>query len=174
MTTGTPTTFIDIFKKCLIANHYNLTESSTATSLSNLIAADYIFDLTSTGILYKNNSVLNNNDLKQRNIFYAKATSGITAKTSNFVKAYHFKANVVYQLYKTGDNKFGLVNDYTEITLAANESIKIHGQNTDAYAIITADGNGNLDIEANKVSTLVIPTTDSSSSVPTGALYIKK
>ena len=127
-----------------------------------------------SGILYRSQSVLNNNDLKQRNIFYAKATSDITAKTNNFVKAYHFKANAVYQFYKTGDGKFGLVNDYTEITLAANESIKIHGQNTDAYAIITADGNGNLDIEANKVSTLVMPTTDSSASVPTGALYIKK
>ena len=167
-------TFIDIFKKFLIANHYNLTESSTAVSLGTPIAADEIFTLKDNGILYGSQSVLNNNDLNKRNIFYAKATSGITAKTSNFVKAYHFKANVVYQFYKTGDDKFGLVNDYTEITLAANESIKIHGQNANAYATITADGNGNLDIKANQVSTLVIPTTDSSSSVPTGALYIKK
>ena len=166
-------TFIDIFKQFLKINHYSNTDSATSDLNSRIIAADYIFDLTSTGILYKSNSVLNNNDLKQRNIFYAKATSDITAKTSNFVKAYRFKANVVYQFYKT-DSKFGLVNDYTEITLAANESIKIYGQNTNAYATITADGNGNLDIEANKVSTLVIPTIDSSSSVPTGALYIKK
>ena len=173
-TTSTPTTFIDIFKKFLIANHYSLEESSAAASLGTLIAADEIFTLTDTGILYNNNSVLNNNDLKKRNIFYAKTTSGAIANTNNFVKAYHFKANVVYQFYKTGDDKFGLVNDYTEITLAAGESIKIHGQNTEAYAIIRADGDGNLDIKANKVSTLVIPTTDSSSSVPTGALYIKK
>ena len=172
--TSTPTTFINIFKKFLIANHYSLEESSTAASLSAPIAADEIFTLTETGILYNNNSVLDNNDLKQRNIFYAKATSDTTANTNNFVKAYHFKANVVYQFYKTGDDKFGLVNDYTEITLATNESIKIHGQNTEAYAIIRADGDGNLDIKANQVSTLVIPTTDSSSSVPTGALYIKK
>ena len=172
-TTSTPTTFIDIFKKFLIANHYSLTESSAATSLGAPIAADEIFTLTETGILYSGQSVLNKGDLKNRNIFYAKATSDTTANMSNFAKAYHFKKNVVYQFYKTG-SKFGLVNDYTEITLAANESIKIHGQNTEAYAIIRADGDGNLDIEANKVSTLVIPTIDSSSSVPTGALYIKK
>ena len=173
-TTSTPITFIDIFKKFLIANHYSLEESSAAAGLSAPIAADEIFTLTETGILYNNNSVLNNNDLKKRNIFYAKTTSGAIANTNNFVKAYHFKANVVYQFYKTGDDKFGLVNDYTEITLATNESIKIHGQNTEAYAIIRADGDGNLDIKANQVSTLVIPTTDSSSAVPTGALYIKK
>lgn len=167
-------TFIDIFKQFLTINHYSNVDSATSDLNSRIIAADHIFDLTSTGILYNNNSVLNNNDLTARNIFYAKATSNTKANMSNFVKAYQFKANIVYQFYKTGDDKFGLVNDYTEITLAANESIKIHGQNTDAYAIITADGNGNLDIEANKVSTLVIPTTDSSSSVPTGALYIKK
>ena len=166
-------TFIDIFKQFLKINHYSNTDSATSDLNSRIIAADYIFDLTSTGILYKNNSVLNNNDLNKRNIFYAKATSETTANPDNFAKAYHFKANVVYQFYKT-DNKFGLVNDYTEITLAAGESIKIHGQNTEAYAIIKADGSGNLDIRANQVSTLVIPTTDSSSSVPTGALYIKK
>ena len=171
-TTSTPTTFIDIFKKFLIANHYSLEESSAATSLGNPIAADEIFTLTNTGILYKGQSVLSNNDLKQRNIFYANATSDTTANTNNFVKAYHFKTNVVYQFYKTG-NKFGLVNDYTEITLAAGESIKIHGQNANAYATVTADGNGNLDIKANQVSTLVIPTTNSSSSAPIGALYIK-
>ena len=166
-------TFIDIFKQFLKINHYSNTDSATSDLNSRIIAADYIFDLTSTGILYKNNSVLNNNDLKQRNIFYAKATSDITAKMSNFVKAYHFKANAVYQFYKTGDGKFGLVNDYTEITLAAGESITIHGRDTGAYATIKADGSGNLDIKANQVSTLVIPTTNSSSSVPTGALYIK-
>ena len=166
-------TFIDIFKQFLKINHYSNTDSATSDLNSRIIAADHIFDLTSTGILYNNNSVLGNNDLSARNIFYAKAASDTTANTNNFVKAYHFKANVVYQFYKT-DNIFGLVNDYTEITLAANESIKIHGQTTDAYAIITANGNGNLDIEANKVSTLVIPTTDSSSSVPIGALYIKE
>ena len=173
-TTSTPVTFIDTFKKFLETNHYSSLDNVTASSLnSRIIAADHIFDLTSTGILYNNNSVLNNNDLAARNIFYAKATSDTTANTNNFVKAYHFKANVVYQFYKTDDNKFGLVNDYTEITLAAGESIKIHGQNTNAYATITADGNGNLDIEANQVSTLVIPTTNSSSPVP-GALYIKE
>ena len=174
-TTSTPVTFIDTFKKFLETNHYSSLDNVTASGLnSRIIAADHIFSLTVTGILYNSESILDNVDLKERNIFYAKATNDITADTNNFVKAYHFKANVVYQFYKTDDNKFGLVNDYTEITLAASESIKIHGQNTNAYATITADGNGNLDIEANQVSTLVIPTTDSSSSVPTGALYIKK
>ena len=110
--------------------------------------------------------------MKNRNIFYAKAASDTTANISNFVKAYHFKANAVYQFYKTGDGKFGLVNDYTEITLAANESIKIHGQNAEAYATITADGNGNLDITANHVKTLVIPTGNT--EVTSGALYIKE
>lgn len=167
-------TFIDIFKQFLTINHYSNVDSAISDLNNRIIAADHIFDLTANGISYKSKSVLGNSDLAARNIFYAKATSDTTATTSNFVKAYHFKKNVVYQFYKADDNKFGLVNDYTEITLAANESITIHGQNTDAYAIITADGNGNLDIEANKVSTLVIPTTDSSSSVPTGALYIKK
>ena len=166
-------TFIDIFKQFLKINHYSNTDSATSDLNSRIIAADEIFTLTETGILYSGQSVLNKDDLKNRNIFYAKANNDITANTNNFAKAYHFKKNVVYQFYKTG-SKFGLVNDYTEITLAANESIKIHGQNANAYATITADGNGNLDIEANKVSTLVIPTTDSSSSVPTGALYIKK
>lgn len=175
-TTSTPTTFIDIFKKFLETNHYSSLDNATAESLNTkLIAADHIFDLTANGINYNNNkSVLSYDDLKDRNIFYAKAASDITAALSNFVKAYHFKANVVYQFYKTNDNKFGLVNDYTEITLAAGESIKIHGQNASAYATVTADGNGNLDIEANQVSTLVIPATNSPSSVPTGALYIKE
>ena len=174
-TTSTPTTFIDIFKKFLETNHYSSLDNATAESLNTkLIAADHIFDLTANGINYNSKSVLSYDDLKDRNIFYAKAASDITAALSNFVKAYHFKANVVYQFYKTNDNKFGLVNDYTEITLAAGESIKIHGQNADAYATVTADGNGNLDIEANQVSTLVIPTTNSPSSVPTGALYIKE
>ena len=173
-TTSIPVTFIDTFKKFLETNHYSSLNNVTAEGLNTkLIAADCIFNLTANGINYNSSSVLSQNDLKNRNIFYAKATNDTIANTNNFVKAYHFKADVVYQFYKTG-NKFGLVNDYTEITLAAGESIKIHGQNIDAYAIITADGNGNLDIEANKVSTLVIPTTDSSSSVPTGALYIKK
>ena len=167
-------TFIDIFKKFLEINHYSNTDSATSDLNDRIIATDEIFTLQSNGIFYNSTSVLSKDDLNQRNIFYAKATSDTTATISNFVKAYHFKANVVYQFYKTGDNKFGLVNDYTEIALAANESIKIHGQNTSAYATVTVDGNGNLDIKANKVSTLVIPTTDSSSSVPTGALYIKK
>ena len=167
-------TFIDIFKQFLTINHYSNTDSATSDLNNRIIAVDEIFTLTDTGILYKGQSVLSNNDLKQRNIFYANATSDTIANTNNFVKAYHFRAGIVYQFYKTADNKFGLVNDYTEITLAAGGSIKIHGQNAEAYAIITADGNGNLDIEANKVSTLVIPTTDSASSVPTGALYIKK
>ena len=174
-TTSTPTTFIDIFKKFLETNHYSSLDNATAESLNTkLIAADHIFDLTANGINYNSKSVLSYDDLKDRNIFYAKAASDITAALSNFVKAYHFKANVVYQFYKTNDNKFGLVNDYTEITLAAGESIKIHGQNDNAYATVTADGNGNLDIKASQVSTLVIPTTNSSSSVPTGALYIKE
>ena len=167
-------TFIDIFKQFLTINHYSNTDSATSDLNNRIIAADYIFDLTADSISFKSESVLSNSDLAARNIFYAKATSDTTANISNFAKAYHFKANVVYQFYKTGDDKFGLVNDYTEITLAAGESIKIHGQNTEAYAIIRADGDGNLDIKANQVSTLVIPTTDSSSSVPTGALYIKK
>lgn len=174
-TTSTPTTFIDIFKKFLETNHYSSLDNATAESLNTkLIAADHMFNLTANSINYNSKSVLSYDDLKDRNIFYAKAASDITAALSNFVKAYHFKANVVYQFYKTNDNKFGLVNDYTEITLAAGESITIHGQNTSAYATITADGSGSLDIEANQVSTLVIPTTNSSSSVPTGALYIKE
>ena len=173
-TTSTPTTFIDIFKKFLETNHYNNLTNVSATDLNDrLIAADHVFDLTANGINYNTSSVLSNNDLTQRNIFYAKASENITGSIDSFVKAYHFKADVVYQFYKTGD-KFGLVNDYTEITLAAGESIKIHGQNDNAYATVTADGNGNLDIKASQVSTLVIPTTNSSSSVPTGALYIKE
>ena len=172
--TSTPVTFIDTFKKFLETNHYSGLNNVTAESLNTkLIAADYIFNLTANGINYNSSSVLSQNDLKNRNIFYANASENITGSTDSFVKAYRFKAGVVYQFYKSG-TKFGLVNDYTEITLATNESITVHGQNAEAYAIIRADGDGNLDIEANKVSTLVIPTTDSSSSVPTGALYIKK
>ena len=176
-TTGSFTTdtltFIDIFKQFLTINHYSNTDSATNDLNNRIIAADHIFDLTADGISYKSGSVLSNSDLAARNIFYAKATSDITANPSNFAKAYHFKANVVYQFYRN-NTKFGLVNDYTEITLAAGESITIHGQDTGAYATIKADGSGNLDIKANQVSTLVIPTTNSSSSVPTGALYIKE
>lgn len=172
-TTSTPVTFIDTFKKFLETNHYSSLDNVTASGLnSRIIAADHIFSLTETGILYNSESILDNVDLKERNIFYAKATNDITANTNNFVKAYHFKANVVYQFYKTDNNKFGLVNDYTEITLAAGESIKIHGQNTNAYATITADGNGNLDITADHVKTLVIPTGNT--EVTSGALYIKE
>ena len=172
-TTSTPVTFIDTFKKFLETNHYSILNNVTAESLNTkLIAADYIFDLTADSISYKSESVLSNSDLATRNIFYAKATSDTTANISNFAKAYHFKANVVYQFYKTGDDKFGLVNDYTEITLAAGESITVHGQNAEAYATITADGNGNLDITADHVKTLVIPTGNT--EVTSGALYIKE
>lgn len=173
-TTSTPVTFIDTFKKFLETNHYSSLDNVTAESLNTkLIAADHIFDLTANGIIYNSKSVLSYDDLKDRNIFYAKASGNITGSINSFVKAYNFRAGVVYQFYKDG-SKFGLVNDYTEVTLAAGESITIHGQNTSAYATITAGGSGNLDIEANQVSTLVIPTTNSPSSVPTGALYIKE
>ena len=122
------------------------------------------------GLKYKGTPILNYNDLKNRNIFYAKASENIIGSTDNFVKAYRFRAGVVYQFYKN-DTKFGLVNDYTEITLAAGESITIHGQNAEAYATIKADGNGNLDITAGHVKTLVIPTGNTNTS---GALYIKE
>ena len=170
-TTSTPVTFIDTFKKFLETNHYSSLNNVTAESLNTkLIAADYIFDLTANGINYNSSSVLSQNDLKNRNIFYAKASENITGSTDNFVKAYMFRAGVVYQFYKN-DTKFGLVNDYTEITLAAGESITIHGQNAEAYATIKADGNGNLDITADHVKTLVIPTGNTNTS---GALYIKE
>lgn len=172
-TTSTPVTFIDIFKKFLETNHYSSLDNVTAESLNTrLIAADHIFDLNTNGISYSSSSVLSYNDLKNRNIFYAKASGDITGSTDSFVKAYKFRAGIVYQFYKTDANKFGLVNDYTEITLAAGESIKIHGQNAEAYATITADGNGNLDITANHVKTLVIPTGNT--EVTSGALYIKE
>lgn len=172
-TTSTPVTFIDTFKKFLETNHYSSLDNVTAESLNTkLIAADHIFDLNTNGISYNASSVLSPNDLKNRNIFYAKASGDITGSTDSFVKAYKFRAGIVYQFYKTDDNKFGLVNDYTEITLAAGESIKIHGQNAEAYATITADGNGNLDITANHVKTLVIPTGNT--EVTSGALYIKE
>ena len=171
-TTSTPVTFIDTFKKFLETNHYSSLNSITAESLNTkLIAADYIFDLTANGINYNSSSVLSQNDLKNRNIFYANASENITGSTDSFVKAYRFKAGVVYQFYKSG-TKFGLVNDYTEITLAAGESITVHGQNAEAYATITADGNGNLDITADHVKTLVIPTGNT--EVTSGALYIKE
>ena len=171
-TTSTPVTFIDTFKKFLETNHYSSLNNVTAESLNTkLIAADHIFDLTANGINYKSSSVLNQNDLKNRNIFYANASENITGSIDSFVKAYRFKAGVVYQFYKSG-TKFGLVNDYTEITLAAGESITVHGQNAEAYATITADGNGNLDITADHVKTLVIPTGNT--EVTSGALYIKE
>ena len=171
-TTSTPVTFIDTFKKFLETNHYSSLDNVTAENLNTkLIAADYIFDLTANGINYNSSSVLSQNDLKNRNIFYAKASENIIGSTDNFVKAYMFKAGVVYQFYKSG-TKFGLVNDYTEITLAAGESITVHGQNAKAYATITADGNGNLDITADHVKTLVIPTGNT--EVTSGALYIKE
>ena len=132
-TTSTPVTFIDTFKKFLETNHYSSLNNVTAESLNTkLIAADYIFDLTANGINYNSSSVLSQNDLKNRNIFYAKASENIIGSTDNFVKAYRFRAGVVYQFYKSG-TKFGLVNDYTEITLAAGESITVHGQNAEAY-----------------------------------------
>lgn len=170
-TTSTPITFIDTFKKFLETNHYSNLNNVTAESLNTkLIAADHIFDLTANGISYNDSSVLNNFDLKNRNIFYAKASGNITGSINSFVKAYNFRAGVVYQFYKNS-TKFGLVNDYTEVTLAAGESITIHGQNAEAYATIKADGNGNLDITANHVETLVIPTGNTNTS---GALYIKE
>ena len=172
-TTSTPVTFIDTFKKFLETNHYSSLDNVTAESLNTkLIAADHIFDLNTNGISYNAGSVLSHNDLKNRNIFYAKANGDITGSTDSFAKAYKFRAGIVYQFYKTDDNKFGLVNDYTEITLAAGESIKIHGQNAEAYATITANGNGNLDITADHVKTLVIPTGNT--EVTSGALYIKE
>ena len=171
-TTGTPITFIDIFKKFLIANHYNLTENPAATSLKNPIAADEIFTLKNNGIFYNETSVLDNPDLKQRNIFYAKASKSLTSDASNFVKSYIFNSKIVYQFYRDG-NKFGLVNDYNERTLQAGESITIHGQNPDACVTITAEGDGNLDITADKVSSIVIPTTTPANIEP-GALYIKE
>ena len=173
-TTDTPDTFIDVLKQFFITNHYAEDSIKDAdTAKTKFIAADEIFDLGIDGLKYEGAPILGYNDLKNRNIFYAKASENITGSTDSFVKAYKFRAEVVYQFYKNG-TKFGLVNDYTEITLAAGESITIHGQNTSAYATITAGGSGNLDIEANQVSTLVIPTTNSPSSVPTGALYIKE
>ena len=171
-TISTPTTFIDIFKKFLIANHYDLTESSTAASLKKPIADDEIFTLKSTGIFYNEMSVFDNTDLKQRNIFYAKASEGFTSNEDYFVKSYAFNSGIVYQFYRDG-NKFGLVNDYNERTLQAGESITIHGQNPDACVIITAEGDGNLDITADKVSSIVIPTTTPANIEP-GALYIKE
>lgn len=170
-TTSTPTTFIDIFKKFLIANHYNLTDNSVAASLKSPIAADEIFTLKNNGIFYKETSVLNNVDLKERNIFYAKASESLTADTDNFVKSYIFNSKIVYQFYRDG-NKFGLVNDYNERALQAGESITIHGQNPDACVTITAAGDGNLDITADKVSSIVIPTA--TSNIEPGALYIKE
>ena len=128
--------------------------------------------MTNTGILYKGQSVLSNNDLKQRNIFYAKALEGFTSDMDHFVKSYAFNSGIVYQFYKD-DNRFGLVNDYNERTLQAGESITIHGQNPDACVTITAEGDGNLDITADKVSSIVIPTTTPANIEP-GALYIKE
>ena len=111
-------------------------------------------------------------DLKSRNIFYAKASSNFTSTTDHFVKSYAFNSEIIYQFYRDG-NKFGLVNDYNERTLQAGESITIHGQNPDACVTITAEGDGNLDITADKVSSIVIPTTTSANIEP-GALYIKE
>lgn len=166
-------TFIDTFKKFLETNHYNILNNATAEALNNrLIATDEIFNLTTNGIFYNNNSVLTHDDLENRNIFYAKASDDTIANTNSFIKSYKFKAGIVYQFYKT-NKKFGLVNDYTEVTLQAGEKITVHGQNSDAHVVITADGNGNLDIEANKVSTLVIPTTAPTSDIAPGTLYIE-
>ena len=169
--TDTPDTFIDVLKRFFITNHYVEDSIKDAdTAITKFIAADEIFDLGKDGLKYKGTPILNYNDLKNRNIFYAKASENIIGSTDNFVKAYRFRAGVVYQFYKN-DTKFGLVNDYTEITLAAGESITIHGQNAEAYATIKADGNGNLDITAGHVKTLVIPTGNTNTS---GALYIKE
>ena len=169
--TNAPDTFIDVLKQFFITNHYAKDSIKDAdTAKTKFIAADEIFDLGTDGLKYGDASILSYSDLKNRNIFYAKASEDITGSTNNFVKAYMFRAGVVYQFYKN-DTKFGLVNDYTEITLAAGESITIHGQNAEAYATIKADGNGNLDITANHVKTLVIPTGSTNTS---GALYIKE
>lgn len=170
--TDTPDTFIDVLKQFFITNHYDKDSIKDAdTAKTKFIAADEIFDLGTDGLKYEGAPILNYNDLKNRNIFYAKASGNITGSTDSFVKAYKFRAGVVYQFYKNG-TKFGLVNDYTEITLAAGESITIHGQNAEAYATITANGNGNLDITAGHVKTLVIPTGNT--EVTSGALYIKE
>ena len=69
--------------------------------------------------------------------------------------------------------KLNDANDYNERTLQAGESITIHGQNPDACVTITAEGDGNLDITADKVSSIVIPTTTPANIIP-GALYIKE
>ena len=170
--TDTPDTFIDVLKQFFVTNHYvedSIKDADTAKT--KFIAADEIFDLGTDGLKYRNVPILSYSDLKNRNIFYAKASGNITGSTDSFVKAYKFRAGVVYQFYKNG-TKFGLVNDYTEITLAAGESITIHGQNAGAYATITANGNGNLDITADHVKTLVIPTGNT--EVTSGALYIKE
>ena len=170
--TDTPDTFIDVLKQFFITNHYVKDSIKDAdTAKTKFIAADEIFDLGIDGLKYRGAPILNYNDLKNRNIFYAKASENIIGSTDNFVKAYRFRAGVVYQFYKNS-TKFGLVNDYTEITLAAGESITIHGQNAEAYATIKADGNGNLDITADHVKTLVIPTGNT--EVTSGALYIKE
>ena len=170
-TTSTPVTFIDTFKKFLETNHYNTLDDVTAEGLNTrLIAADYIFNLTASGIFYNGTSVLNHDDLKSRNIFYAKASGNVEVSGDHFIKPYILRDGIVYQFFRDGD-KFGLVNDHTEPTLLAGESITIHGRNSDAVVTITANGDGNLDISADHVSTLVIPTTDTSLE---GALYIKE
>lgn len=171
-TTSTPITFIDIFKKFLETNHYSSLDNVTAESLNTkLIAADYIFNLTANGINYNNSSVLSHNDLKNRNVFYAKAEKDFVSNTTHFIKSYTFRAGTVYQFYKNESDKFGLINDYNERTLQVGESITIHGQNSDACVTITAEGDGNLDIKANKVSSIVIPTAKT--NIEPGALYIK-
>lgn len=168
----TPTTFIDIFKQFLQANHYDISGNTTAESLNNSpIAADYIFTLTNDGILYNNTSVLSNSNLKNRNVFYAKAETGFASNLTHFIKSYIFRAGIVYQFYRNGSNQFGLINDYNERTLQVGESITIHGQNLDACVTITAEGDGNLDIKADKVSSIVIPTA--TANIKPGALYIK-
>lgn len=171
-TTSTPITFIDIFKKFLETNHYSSLDNVTAESLNTeLIAADYIFTLDKSGILYNDISVLSNNNLKNRNVFYAKAGVGFVSNTAHFIKSYIFKAGIVYQFYRNESDKFGLINDYNERILQVGESITIHGQNSDACVTITAEGDGNLDIKADKVSSIVIPTT--TANIKPGALYIK-
>lgn len=168
----TPTTFIDIFKQFLQANHYDISGNTTAESLNNSpIAADYIFTLTKEGILYNNTSVLINSNLKNRNVFYAKAETDFASSLTHFIKSYIFRAGIVYQFYRNGSNQFGLINDYNERTLQVGESITIHGQNPDACVTITAEGDGNLDIKADKVSSIVIPTA--TTNIEPGALYIK-
>ena len=183
--TEAPETFIDAFKRFLKANHYcdDIFKENAEEVEKRFIPFDEIFDLRPAGLYYKNESeekrVIDKEDLKYRNIFYAKYESSdgspLRVDENAFVKKYAFKSGVVYQFYRTADNKFGLVNDYSEITLMAGDEIKIHGQDEKACVTIKVNeiNDGKLDIKAENVKTLVIPTSNENES-ETGALYIKQ